>query len=214
MNEEHDTELSGLIRAHATRHRASPSLEAAVRAEIALQSAAARRPAASRPWRWPAWGYTGAGFACGIIVSAIVLFVVGRPGDAGNLEAELINSHVRALMVAHLTDVASSDQHTVKPWFQGKLDYSPPVRDLAGQGFPLLGGRLDYLSGRAVAALIYRRHAHLINVFVWPDSGEDGRKLSGHQGFNVLHWRGGGMQYWAVSDVNAAELQTLGSLLR
>ena len=214
MNEEHDNELSGLIRAHATRHRASPALEAAVRTEIALQSATARRPVASHARRWPAWGFAGAGFACGIIASAIIMFVAGRPGDAGNLETELVNSHVRALMVAHLTDVASSDQHTVKPWFQGKLDYSPPVQDLAGRGFPLVGGRLDYLSGRAVAALIYRRHDHLINVFVWPDSGEARRKLSVHQGYNVLHWSSAGMQYWAVSDVNAAELQTLGSLLR
>jgi anti-sigma factor RsiW len=214
MNEEHDDKLSGLIRAHATRYQASPVLEAAVRTEIALQSAAVRRPASSSSWRWPAWGYLGAGFAYGIIVSAIVMLVVGRPREAGMLETELINSHVRALMVAHLTDVASTDQHTVKPWFQGKLDYSPPVHDLAEQGFPLVGGRLDYLSGRAVAALVYRRHGHLINVFVWPDSGEERRTSSSHQGYNVLHWRGGGMQYWVVSDLNAAELQTLGSLLR
>lgn len=214
MNEENDDELSHLIRAHATRHRASPALEAAVRTEIALQSASMRRPVSASPWRWPIWRFGGVGFACGIIVGAVVMLVAGQPRDAGNLEGELTGSHVRALMANHLTDIASSDQHTVKPWFQGKLDYSPPVQDLGMQGFPLVGGRLDYLSGRAVAALVYRRHDHLINVFVWPDSGDGQTTLGAHQGYNVLHWRGGGMQYWAVSDVNAAELQTLGRLLR
>jgi len=214
MNEENDDELSRLIRTHATRHPASPALEAAVRTEIALQSAAARRPIATSSWRWPAWGFAGAGFACGVVVSALVTLVAGQVRDAGNLEGELTSSHVRALMANHLTDVTSSDNHTVKPWFQGRLDYSPPVQDLAAQGFPLVGGRLDYLSGRAVAALVYRRHDHLINVFVWPDSGESQGSPSVRQGYNVLHWRGGGMQYWAVSDVNATELQTLGSLLR
>ncbi|SRR6266581_3191730 len=215
MNEEHDPELSGLIRAHATRYRASPALESTVRTEIALQSAAERRPPRSLPWRWPAWGFAAAGFAGGIIVSALVVLAAGRPGDAADkLEGELVNSHVRALMANHLTDVASADQHTVKPWFQGKLDYSPPVQDLAGQGFPLIGGRLDYLSGRAVAALVYRRRDHLINVFVWPDAAEEPRKPNIHQGYNVLGWRGAGMQYWAVSDLNAEELKTLGSLLR
>lgn len=213
MNEQNDDELSRLIRTHATRHRASPSLEAAVRTEIALQSASVRRPVSSSPWRWPVWGFGGVGFACGVIVSAVVTLVAGQLNDAGRLESELTNSHIRALMANHLTDIASSDNHTVKPWFQGKLDYSPPVQDLAAQGFPLVGGRLDYLSGRAVAALVYRRHDHFINVFVWPDSGGSPSTPGVHQGYNVLHWRGGGMQYWAVSDVNAAELQILGSLL-
>ena len=214
MNEEDDNELSRLIRTHATRHRASQALEAAVRTEVALESASVRRPASSSRWRWPVWGFAGAGFACGVVVSAVVMLVAGQPRDADKLEAELTSSHIRALMANHLTDVASSDQHTVKPWFQGKLDYSPPVQDLGAQGFSLVGGRLDYLSGRAVAALVYRRHDHLINVFVWPDPAVTRRTLGAHQGYNVLHWSGGGMQYRAVSDLNTAELQTLGSLLR
>lgn len=213
MHEENDPALSRLIRDHATRHRASAALEAAVRTEIALQSASAPRPFSSFSWRWPGWGYAGAGFACGIVVSAIVALTAGAARNTENMEAELTGNHVRALMANHLTDVASSDQHTVKPWFQGKLDYSPPVQDLTAQGFPLVGGRLDYLSGRAVAALIYRRHDHLINVFVWPDSGNSQRTLSARQGYSVFHWRSNGMQYWAVSDLNPAELQTLAGLL-
>lgn len=214
MEDDSDSELTRLIRLHATRYRASPALEAAVRTEIAQQSAAEMRPVAKSFWQWPAWRFAGAGFACGIVVSALVLLVAGPPSVADRLEGELTSSHVRALMANHLTDVASSDQHTVKPWFQGKLDFSPPVKDLAAQGFPLVGGRMDYLSGRAVAALVYRRHDHLINVFVWPESGDKLSASNTHQGYNVLHWHSGGMQYWAVSDVNAAELQTLGGLLR
>jgi anti-sigma factor RsiW len=213
MNDD-DDELSRLIRDHATRHRASPALESAVRTEIALHSAAVRPPSAAAPWRWPAWGLAAAGFACGVVLSAVVALVALPAQDDASLERELTGSHVRALMANHLTDVASSDQHTVKPWFQGKLDYSPPVRDLAAQGFPLLGGRLDYLSGRAVAALVYQRNQHMINVFVWPDSGARQDAPSVHQGYNVFHWHGDGMQYWAVSDLNPAELQTLGKLLR
>jgi anti-sigma factor RsiW len=112
-------------------------------------------------------------------------------------------------MASHLTDVASSDQHTVKPWFTGKLDFAPRVVDLAGQGSPLVGGRLDYLEGHPAAAMVYQRRKHLINLFIWPaaDGGTDTiPKATSRHGFNVVSWRVMGIEYWAVSDLNAREL--------
>jgi anti-sigma factor RsiW len=121
---------------------------------------------------------------------------------------QIVDGHVRSLMAAHLYDVQSTDMHTVKPWFLGKLDFSPPVTDLAAIGFPLLGGRLDYVDGRSAAALVYRREKHTINVFIYPErDAEIGRPSAASiRGFHLRHWTGSGMVFWAVSDLNDTEL--------
>ena len=128
--------------------------------------------------------------------------------------AEMVDAHLRSLQANHLTDVTSTDQHTVKPWFDGKLDFAPPVRDFASDGFPLQGGRLDVLRGRTVAALVYGRRKHVVNVFVWPTSEPDVSARSGsHLGYQWVGWRKGGMEFCAVSDTSAADLEQLQRLV-
>jgi anti-sigma factor RsiW len=133
-------------------------------------------------------------------------------GDA--LAQEAISSHVRSLLAAHLLDVPSTDQHTVKPWFNGKLKFSPPVHDFADRGFRLVGGRLDYFNGREVAALVYQRSQHVINLFVWPsESGQQAAPQSfTKDGYHVSHWDRDGFEFWAVSDVNAEDLKVFTGL--
>lgn len=140
---------------------------------------------------------------------------VANPSTEHRLAGEIVSAHLRSLMGNHLTDVASTDQHTVKPWFNGKLAFSPPVADPAAQGFPLLGGRLDVVGEQPVAALVYQRRQHLINLFIWPSvrSGSSREKVLTQRGYNLVHWRASGMDYWAASDVSLDELRNFAHLV-
>ncbi|MBA3811912.1 MAG: anti-sigma factor, partial [Caulobacteraceae bacterium] len=146
-----------------------------------------------------------AGGSMAALAASLVLFVVASPNGAG-LPAELVEGHVRSLQARHLVDVETSDRHVVKPWFNGKIDFAPPVIDLADRGYPLAGGRLDYLENRAVAALVYRRRAHVINLFVWPGASPPAPTFQRREGYALIRWGRGGLTYWAVSDIDPADL--------
>jgi anti-sigma factor RsiW len=158
--------------------------------------------------RFHRWRHSVVGFGFGAACAAAVAFLVLSPAEQ-DLTEQVIAGHVRALQPGHLEDVLSTDEHTVKPWFDGRLDFAPPVKDLASTGFPLKGGRLDYIRERPVAALIYQRDKHIIELFAWPAAGEakPGAAFTEHNGYNVLHWAENKMDLWAVSDVAPEQLQ-------
>jgi anti-sigma factor RsiW len=189
--------LQAALRSAALRHPTPPRLGGRVRAALRLEVAPRRRLVVAA--------------LAGAAAAALVLATAGlwpRRG-ADPLAREVASAHVRSLLEGHRTDVESSDRHTVKPWFTGRLEYAPLVPDLAGAGFPLVGGRLDYLDGRPVAALVYERRRHVINLFVWPapDASDSGPDLLAWQGYSLYNWHRGGMTWWAVSDLNAEELR-------
>ena len=202
------------LSAPALRYQAPAGLRA--RIEGALPS----RPATAAPSRRGLFK----GFALGSVMSAalaasLVLFVVNKEEDKRIL-GDVVSAHLRSLQGDHLIDVQTSDQHTVKPWFNGKLDVAPPVVDLTAQGFTLIGGRLDYLDGRPVASIVYKRRAHIINLFVAQANSqglgsqtlvsERGAAIETLQGFNIWRWAFSDLSFWAVSDINAEELQEFG----
>jgi anti-sigma factor RsiW len=154
------------------------------------------------------WGQSAFTFGLGAACAAMLAFLVLAPAER-TLTEQVVAGHVRALQPGHLEDIASSDHHTVKPWFDGRIDFSSPVKDLGTAGFPLKGGRLDYIGGRPVAALVYQRGMHIIDLFVWPTRGNVMPALEPieHNGYNVMHWSQNRMEFWAVSDVERSELR-------
>lgn len=205
--------LIGRIHAEATYYRARPAVAATLRAtldKIDAASGSGARPATE-------WLRFAASMAFAAFVGSGITYWLTGSSAEDLLTQEVVASHVRAQMVAgRITDVSSSDSHTVKPWFNGKLDFAPPVLDLTGQGFTLVGGRLDYLVNRPVAALVYRHRQHLIHLFIWPVTGHPGAPRDGltRQGYQLFHWSDGRMHYWAVSDLNTQALGTFSNLIR
>lgn len=216
--------LDAALKDCGLRYAAPRGLAGDIRQALARE--AAPRELSARPgsgwWRRvSASGLrTGMAFACGVLVSALVtMYFPGSSTVEDADEQELVSAHVRSLMVAHLEDVASSDQHTVKPWFSGKLDFAPPVVDLSRQGYVLSGGRLDYLQGRPVAALVYRYQKHVINLFLWPAQGRPAtdqalRTQPLPRGYRMVGWREDGLEYRAVSDTGPDALRQFAARLR
>src|SRR5438094_2676405 len=201
------------IRRHADYRRGAPQgLAGRSRTRRGIAGEAPARISKPR-WQWPQWERwlpVGAAAAAAAVISwTAAIQYAGLSADQTVAE-QVIAGHARSIVTSHLVEVASSDQHTVKPWLSGKLDFSPPVPDLAAAGFPLAGGRLDYLDNRMVAALVYRHRQHVINLFVWPDeqSAEVRPQALSKHGYNALRWTSGGMSFWAISDVNAVDLKT------
>lgn len=201
--------LRSAVRDRASYFAAPDWLRQRISSELKRDRAPASRSVAL-PW----WGFA-ASLATAALLSVALTLALGLPAREDQLAQQVVASHIRSLMENHLADVASTDQHTVKPWFSGKLDFSPPVHDFAAEGFALVGGRLDYIGGRPVAALVYQRRQHRINVFVWPATAKPQApsRTIAVNGYNGIEWTQAGMTFWAVSDLNLPELGELKRLL-
>lgn len=195
------TALSRAIKAGATRHTVPPELYRRI-AGIAVAKSAAPASTLSRF----TWGGLGAFLS---MAACVAFFMLANPGEEYLVQQQIVASHIRSLQEGHLMDIVSTDQHTVKPWFNGRLDISPPVTDLATAGFPLIGGRLDYIDNHPAAVLVYRYNKHIINLFIWRRGKSLSLSLSPSsavQGYNMREWQKNDLQFWAISDVNAAKL--------
>ena len=195
------------LRAASLYERAPQSLEAKIRAQLPRE---VRSKSIVKPRSLAIeWLAIAAAIVIAAFLGARVIPNIGGQQQTSLLAQELVASHIRSLQPGHLFDVQSTDQHTVKPWFDGKLNFAPPVLDLSNQGFPLIGGRLDYVENRTVAVLVYGRSLHVINLFIWPASNEDSSPvhIQTVQGYNVFSWKKNGFEFRAVSDLNADELR-------
>jgi anti-sigma factor RsiW len=193
----------------ALRHRLrDPDLRYSIPSELADQirqklgkSSGATRKILS----FPATFWVPVAVAAAAVFGAFLYSNIGRllPSETPAIVAEVASDHIRSLIGTHLVDVESSDQHTVKPWFAGKLDFSPPVRDFGDEGFKLVGGRLDYVKGKNVAVLVYRFKNHYISMFVCRERNPEksaGQTSSAYQGYNLVYWNANGLDFWSVSD--------------
>jgi anti-sigma factor RsiW len=197
-------QVRSMVRENVPRYRAPDSLR--LRIEQSLET----RPPERRIARLPRWTMPAlSGALAASLAMALILPVQTQPA----IEQRVVESHIRSLLPDHLTDVRTTNQHIVRPWFNGKIDFSPPVPELAASGFPLVGGRLDYVGGKVVPALVYRRNLHTINVFVWPGPNE-ADKIVRKDGYTVVEWSDGGLRFVAVSDVGAGDLQLFRAAFR
>ncbi len=198
--DEADREISASIRDHADYHRAPASLVSDVMSALPAETNTPRRP------RWQFWLVQGAAMAGVALVTWAATMGYLRPGDDERRAGEILASHVGATLGKRLYEVASSDQHTVKPWLSSRLAYSPPVADLSAQGFELLGARVDHIDGRLVAVLAYKRRQHIIDAYVWPSRDRATEIELKRDGFNLARFAAGDMTFWLVSDLNRNEL--------
>jgi anti-sigma factor RsiW len=206
------TELSARVQAAIERPIAPDVLRARIRGELARAEPTVTRARATSAWRMAA-----AGVLIAVVSAAGGAYLSGRPAAHQRMVRDaVLSSHVRSLMAGHLTDVASTDQHNVKPWFAGRTSFSPVVPRLDSAGFPLVGGRLDYVGDRVAAAIVYGRRQHVINVFSWPESGARGGDptLTSEHGYHLVRWVDAGVEYWAASDVSVADLNTFVAIFR
>lgn len=206
-----------VLRASLPRFVAPPQLASKIQEALRAEGAPGRRVVQTSrrsPLLWPIWSVTG--LAASFAVTLFVGFAWGGAHVRANLVVdEAINDHVRSLQASHLTDVASTDQHTVKPWFAGKLDFAPPVVDLATVGFPLAGGRLEHVDGRPAAALVFHHRQHAINLFIWPaGSGAVSSRRSARNGYHTESWSQGGLSFLAISEIPATELGQFAAAFR
>jgi anti-sigma factor RsiW len=206
--EEQILALSEALTNDAPSYRAPAHLRRNIRAAL-------RREARTEQKHFSFWPSLATGAAFAALILGLALFQTTRTSHDRAIVDQVVANHVRSLLATHLVDVASSDQHTVKPWFDGKIDFAPDVHDFSTSGFPLVGGRLDYLDGKTVVALVYQRNKHPINVFIMPatGTGDSSPVASMRRGYNVLSWTHREMNYWAVSDLNATELRQFVGLL-
>jgi len=209
------TALRSAFKDSCLYHSAPARLEKRIRSSLRRE---AKSEVGRRSFGWN-WLPVGVGLAFVLLMALVIWRAMPglRPSGDELLAQGITSDHVRSLqMPGHLTDVLSSDQHTVKPWFDGKVDFAPPVKDFASQGFRLYGGRLEYLNNKTVATLIYQRRLHYINLYVWPaeQAGSTSEVTTQRQGYNLIHWTSSGMNYWAISDLNNIELHEFASLVQ